>query len=548
MKALIFGKQYTPLLDDTLTNTFIGNVASEINTPTLLASKMQYYLSGTAFSAADIKNFTIVGNNIKCYITVDYQILVNLPTTITYYYDDGNYFKKSQLAFRYGVNFTNFRLLGLITEVESSFNSTKVKVYDLPSVTSLGFDALGGSTDAEVINLPQCVNYGISTSQNGIFNNIKLGCRIYAHPSMATINAGGMEGDLAYAINTRQAIVTYVQNTTKPSVITNLTASEVYATALRVTFTAPSSSNAISFYELYVNGVYTKRIVSGEYVTGLSPNTAYKIEVKTADIYYNTSNSNVLELSTLAAYYTDSDAVASITAKGLTGAEAESEYLLITQLKSNSLYVKTQAIYTFKGTTAAQHKFNSKNPIDTDAAFRLVFTGAATFSDLGYQLDGSSYANTKLIPSVSQTLNSNGMTIVCGTDLFNSGDNWAIAAYNSGTQNSIMSLIGNGALNLNGARVTGSTSLGQKGIHTAAKQSSTVSKTFKNGVLKLTGTGGGALPTSPFYIGAIGSINYGYIRERIQMAIIHEGLSDAEVSLMHSIIDFSETIAGRKTW
>jgi hypothetical protein len=55
-----------------------------------------------------------------------------------------------------------------------------------------------------------------------------------------------------------------------------------------------------------------------------------------------------------------------------------------------------KALYPFVGGTAAQHKFNLKDPRDLDAAFRLVFNGGWTHSSNGALPNGTNaYADTK---------------------------------------------------------------------------------------------------------------------------------------------------------
>jgi hypothetical protein len=60
---------------------------------------------------------------------------------------------------------------------------------------------------------------------------------------------------------------------------------------------------------------------------------------------------------------------------------------------------KIKVLYPFVGGTAATHKFNFVNPLDTDAAFRLVFNGGFTHSASGCQPNGTNgWANTFLTP------------------------------------------------------------------------------------------------------------------------------------------------------
>jgi len=66
-----------------------------------------------------------------------------------------------------------------------------------------------------------------------------------------------------------------------------------------------------------------------------------------------------------------------------------------------------KAIYPFVGGTAAQHRFNLKDPRAVDAAFYLTFYGGGTHGPSGYQPDGlTAYANTKLSPSANLSANS----------------------------------------------------------------------------------------------------------------------------------------------
>lgn len=542
-------------------NTFIGGVASVISTTALLASKL-------AIDVSRISDFSIVGSDIKCKITGTYTFPISafssqysfFPNILTYYNDDDNLsINATENTFYEQTNFAEFKLQGLVNLYTRDFYNTRAFEYYLPNVTAVnGERCFDLNEKAMVFYLPNCIKYGVNHSGDSLsFTGLREKAVIYAHPSMATINAGGVEADLAGAI-TRGAIVRYVTSFVAPSPIIDLAVGSVYSSAIQVNFTAPTgSANAIEFYDCYANGIFKNRITgSGQYITGLTNGVNYNLEINPVDIFYNKSSSNIVSQTTSTPTYTDTDANASIVAKTLTGIEAESEYALIVELKAKSLYTKTQAIYTFKGTTAAQQKFNSKNPVDTDAGFRITFTGAATFSNNGYQTNGSSYGNTHFIPSASQTLNSNGMTIVSGTNNATSnGDTVDAGSQNSGTQSSFIVVKNNNSTNQRAARMNASV-ISQngvneaRGIFTGVKQSSTVAKLFRNKVQIATGTSGGTLTTLPGFVGALnlGGSPYGYSTQRIQGLYYHDGLTDDEIISLHSIIDLSETIAGRKTW
>ena len=86
-------------------------------------------------------------------------------------------------------------------------------------------------------------------------------------------------------------------------------------------------------------------------------------------------------------------------------------YTLVSDLQSYGVWDKMQAIYPFVGGSANSHKFNLKNPLDTDVAFRLTFSGSWIHSSTGAKPDGSTaWGSTKYVPSVNSTANSFHMT------------------------------------------------------------------------------------------------------------------------------------------
>jgi len=79
----------------------------------------------------------------------------------------------------------------------------------------------------------------------------------------------------------------------------------------------------------------------------------------------------------------DADAEAyinAVVATGVSFSDAEMGYIndWFIAAKANGYYSKYHAVYLFLGGTAAAHKFNAINPLDTDAAFRMVFTASPT--------------------------------------------------------------------------------------------------------------------------------------------------------------------------
>lgn len=101
----------------------------------------------------------------------------------------------------------------------------------------------------------------------------------------------------------------------------------------------------------------------------------------------------------------NTDAFNFLDAAGITRTDSNSAIILgianlTTDLKNYGLWDKMKAIYPMVGGTSGSHKFNLKDPRDSNSAYRLNFSGSWTHNSTGAVLDGSTtYANTYLIPS-----------------------------------------------------------------------------------------------------------------------------------------------------
>ena len=277
-------------------NTFIGGVASVINTPALLAAKLQNYPSGTSFDEANIQNFTIVGDDIECYIGVDYQI-----KTIA--------FRNTQITASSPTYWQDYSLRCKFIDSSAFYGSRNTGLFYFPAVLTIGASQFYHENygDADVADriyyFPNCTNIGNPTvADTQMFGNTAITQKFYANTFLQTNNAGGVDATLTDGINNRGLIVVWILNQIAPNPITNLSIGNVYGTYIQLNFTAPTgSTNAIDFYEVYLNGKYYQNITaSGGYIKGLTPNTVYNIEVKPVDIYYNKSTSNIVTQATSA--------------------------------------------------------------------------------------------------------------------------------------------------------------------------------------------------------------------------------------------------------
>jgi hypothetical protein len=129
----------------------------------------------------------------------------------------------------------------------------------------------------------------------------------------------------------------------------------------------------------------------------------------------------------------DADANAFLSAAGITDATITSAICtLVTTMKTDGTWAKCNAIYPFVGGTATTHKFNLKNPVDTNAAFRLTFSGGFTHSASGITPSGTNgWAETYFNPSVSMNANEGHLSYYSRTN--NNGNYVEMMVYSTTT-------------------------------------------------------------------------------------------------------------------
>jgi hypothetical protein len=115
----------------------------------------------------------------------------------------------------------------------------------------------------------------------------------------------------------------------------------------------------------------------------------------------------------------DPDAQAFLTATGITDLTITNAInTLVVSLKANGIWAKMKAIYPFVGGTATTHKFNLKNPLDTNAAFRLVFNGGWIHSANGALPNGTNaFADSFVNVGTHLALNSTHVSVYSRTNV-----------------------------------------------------------------------------------------------------------------------------------
>jgi hypothetical protein len=249
----------------------------------------------------------------------------------------------------------------------------------------------------------------------------------------------------------------------------------------------------------------------------------------------------------------DPDAQAFITATGITNTTQQNAInTLVVNTKAAGIWNKSKAIYPFVGGTATTHKYNLKNPLDTDAAYRLAFLGGWTHSSTGATPNGvNTIADTFIIPSVALTLNSQHISYYSRTNSnltqVEMGCNIA-----GGPPNTLLEIRTSGVtyVSIAAGTYTTYTDANSLGFYTGSRTASNVIKLFKNNSNVATGsTASTSNPTSNLILGALNAGTGGFqfrTTKECAFASIGDGLTDAEALNYYTIVQAFQTALARQ--
>ena len=249
----------------------------------------------------------------------------------------------------------------------------------------------------------------------------------------------------------------------------------------------------------------------------------------------------------------DPDAQAFITAAAITNpTQITAINTLVVSLKANGIWTKMSAIYPFVGGTASSHKFNLKNPLDTNAAFRLVFSGGGTHSANGYLPNAlNAFANTFLIPSTSLSLNSIHISFYSRTT--STGAFCDIGASNTGNNPGVWilnNLGGTSYINSNSASAVATTIYGgnTNGFFVNNRTIPTAFKFNRNASINSITQTTTSLTSVAINIGALASgVGQAYYSNRqCAFASIGDGLTDTESTNLYTAVQTFQTTLGRQ--
>lgn len=248
------------------------------------------------------------------------------------------------------------------------------------------------------------------------------------------------------------------------------------------------------------------------------------------------------------------DALAFIAAAGITDTtQKQAICTLVSDLQTYGIWTKMKAIYPFVGGTATTHKYNLKDPQDTDAAFRLVFIGGWTHSSNGATPNGTngiadSFLTANTLSQFSTHLsyysrtNNNGSYFEMGYGVASSRITMGIKYLGTGyyDQND----------NSNGRITVSMSSTNSTGLFLMSRTANNVQKAYRNsGQIGSTNTNTitSNLPNNKIPLGAFtDGVNFIYSNRQCAFATIGNGLTDTEAANLYTAVQAYQTTLGRQ--
>jgi hypothetical protein len=244
----------------------------------------------------------------------------------------------------------------------------------------------------------------------------------------------------------------------------------------------------------------------------------------------------------------DPDAVAFLTAAAITDPTITSAIdTLVVQLKADGIWIKMKALYPFVGGTASTHKFNLKNPLDTDAAFRLVFFGGVTHDSNGITGNATNaYANTFLQNNLVLNENNKHISIYQRNILPNPSG----ASFGIGNNNRFYLNFGGSNFSTLGMNQSPFAIISpQNGMFLMSKTLSNSYKYYQNALLPLTRTGTDQVGLYNYLILAntTNGINrVDYSNANLSLVSIGESFSDTDAANYYTAVQAFQTTLGRQ--
>jgi hypothetical protein len=309
-----------------------------------------------------------------------------------------------------------------------------------------------------------------------------------------------------------------------------------------ITLTATPSNITPTLYTFFTfDGVTIQLIV--EQVGAVYNWTANRSG--TYDVYVLATDgiNNVYALSEITVAI-DPDVAAFLLATGITDPVIQGAIeQLVGNLKGFSLWAKMLAIYPLVGGTATTHKWNLKNPLDTNNAYRLVFNGGVTHNSNGITGNGSNAYASTFLQDASLNINNKHISIYQRNVL--PGESNVSMGTNSVTNRFFLSSGGANYSTFGMSQAPMTINNPQTGMFTMSKIISGEFKFYQNSLTPITRTGTNESSINNYSLLADTSGGFPSIAN-LSFASIGEGFSVTEVTNLYTSVQAFQTALGRQ--
>ena len=553
----------------TAVQKFQTSLGRQIGTPVLAAGQIAnlletYYGSGAAYSTRRIRT-TYTGPalrvrrssdnteqdiNFNTNGDLDTTALISFTGTsngfITKWYDQSG--NSRDLIQTTGANQPQISMNGIVFTEKGK-----------PTITSTGACVMSTSTSIPVttnaVSTFALLRTNIIKSNNnsGMFLGFIAGAHL--SPSRNSLGTNRYYGtnDITYpSLSTGNNYITITNNSNKVDAWENGTQVVNNVNSASDSILA---STGISLFDRWLN--------SGPLTLGtsLSEVIIYNSDQRTNRTSIESSMDSYFNLA-----YSDSDAQSFITAAGISNSVQQAALIgLVKMLKNEGLWTKMKAIYPFVGGTAVTHKWNLKDPRDTNDAFRLTFYGGLSHDGGGVYFNGSnSWCDTNMNAATNLNVDNLHLSFYSRTNANNtySGGEIGHVGYNSWTtppQDPLKQFTlrvrsaqyGGGAQFSSGNLSTGYSTIDGFGLTIGSITNSSTAKMYKGRntqefATKSTAstTNTGTLPSFNISIGKIQG--YGeWSNQQSAFVSIGDGLTDAESAKLYGIVQIYQITLGR---
>lgn len=227
-------------------------------------------------------------------------------------------------------------------------------------------------------------------------------------------------------------------------------------------------------------------------------------------------------------------------------------YLWGAQLEKSSTATTYQPIATTQQSyISSQFKYNLVNPVDSDAAFRLVFNGGWTMSNQGATPNGTNgYADTKYNPNVNGQLNSAHLSYYSRTNVSLNQVEMGTYGLAANGHYLLYNFSGTTYASINDIEAASNTITNTTGFLLGQRVDSSTLKYFLRGSLLQTITRASTTrPNTNIVIGAYNLSNNVpnlFSTKQCAFSSIGDGLSDSEATAFYNAVQTFQTTLNRQ--